>query len=250
MKEILLEKNTGNNLEKENNIELENTKNIVAKEQKSFLETNLGKVINSGLNIGLRLALPNFIEEQVIDVKDILMSQGLKDGVKTIVDDVSNFGKNVASVASGNLENISQLETVIKNAKVIDTTSDLLGIAIDLAKDKKLLKSSTATILKKGKNIILDSVSNSLEDMVANQVKSVEKLNKYVKKWEEAYKDKNIETMKREYKKINTEMNKIIPLENTIKTARKIENIHNLIMNNGNNFNLSKDELELAKKLV
>lgn len=250
MEEILLEKNIENNSKKENNIELENTNNIVAKEQKNFLQTNLGKVINSGLNIGLRLALPDFIEEQVIDVKDILMSQGLKDGVKTIVDDVSNFGKNVASVFNGKLENVSQLETVIKNAKVIDTTSDLLGIAIDLAKDNKLLKSSTASILKKGKNVILDSVSNSLEDMVANQVKSVDKLNKYVKKWEEAYKDKNIETMKREYKKINTEMNKIIPLENTIKTARKIENIHNLIMNNGNNFNLSKEELELAKKLV
>ena len=49
---------------------------------------------------------------------------------------------------------------------------------------------------------------------------------------------------------LKMKIKEIVPIENTIKTARKIENIHNLIMNNGNNFNLSKDELELAKKLV
>ena len=41
-----------------------------------------------------------------------------------------------------------------------------------------------------------------------------------------------------------------MPLESTIKRAREIENIHNLIKNNGKDFNLSIDQIELAKKLV
>ena len=41
----------------------------------------------------------------------------------------------------------------------------------------------------------------------------------------------------------------IIPIEETIKKARTIETIHNLIKNNGKNFDLSQQQLDLAKKL-
>ena len=40
-----------------------------------------------------------------------------------------------------------------------------------------------------------------------------------------------------------------IPLENTIKEARKIENMHLLVKNKGS-FELTEEEIELAKKLV
>ena len=47
------------------------------------------------------------------------------------------------------------------------------------------------------------------------------------------------------------EMNlkELVPLENTLKNARQIENIHQLIKNNGQNFNISEEEIELVKKL-
>ena len=44
-------------------------------------------------------------------------------------------------------------------------------------------------------------------------------------------------------------LEKIVPLENIINSARKIENIHNLIKNNGNNFNIT-EEILLAQRLV
>ena len=56
--------------------------------------------------------------------------------------------------------------------------------------------------------------------------------------------------MEKEYKKLEKSLNKVIPLEETIKKAREIENIHNLIKNNGNNFELTQIEKDLAKKLV
>ena len=55
--ELALENNISNQLVNQN-------------EQKSFLETTLGKVINLGLDTGIRALLPNFLEEQVIDVKN------------------------------------------------------------------------------------------------------------------------------------------------------------------------------------
>ena len=55
--------------------------------------------------------------------------------------------------------------------------------------------------------------------------------------------------MDKEFEKIQNELKEVIPLENTLKQVRKIENIHNLIKNNGQNFDISEIEKELAEKL-
>ena len=55
--------------------------------------------------------------------------------------------------------------------------------------------------------------------------------------------------MEKEYEKLEKELENLIPLENTINEARTIENLHNLIKNNGQDFNLTKEQLELAEKL-
>jgi hypothetical protein len=41
-----------------------------------------------------------------------------------------------------------------------------------------------------------------------------------------------------------------MPTENTIKQARIIENLHTLIKNNNKNFDVSDEQIELAKKLA
>lgn len=246
MENLLIEKNMENNLEK--NLETENE--VTLERQKSFFETGIGKAVNSGIDIGLRIILPDLIEDQIIQIKNVLMEQGIKDGIKTIADSVVDFGKSVAGVFTGKFENITQVENAIKNGGIIDTTSKILGSTIDLAKKNKLINSSTASLIKKGKDAILDSINNNIESMVTEQIKSIEKLNKYINNWETAFENKDISNMKKEFKKMETEINKIVPLENTIKSARKIENLHNLIVSKGNDFNLSEEELKGAGVLV
>ena len=56
--------------------------------------------------------------------------------------------------------------------------------------------------------------------------------------------------MEKSYRSIENYLNKVMPLENTINEARKIQNIHSLIKNNGKNFDISNNELELAQKLI
>ena len=51
------------------------------KEQKNFLETTLGKTINTGIDIGIRAVLPDYIEEQIIDLSytgNILIDSNLR----------------------------------------------------------------------------------------------------------------------------------------------------------------------------
>ena len=65
-----------NKLEKNNNLELDNKiKNN--KTQKDFLESALGKTINTAIDIGIRSILPEFIDDQLINIKDNLLNYGL-----------------------------------------------------------------------------------------------------------------------------------------------------------------------------
>ena len=56
--------------------------------------------------------------------------------------------------------------------------------------------------------------------------------------------------MQREYEKIKSCLKELLPTEQTITTARKIENLHLLIKNKGQDFNLSNEEIELPNKLI
>lgn len=240
-----------NEIEIDNNINLEsNTKTVNIEEQKSFLETNLGQVINAGVDLGIRAVLPDFLEDDVIEIKDSIITDGFKEGIKTAIDNAVDMGKSFLGIFTGKFENISQIKEAVKKGGLIDSISDVLDWGIKKAKENKLIKSSTATLIKKGKNTILNNISDNIENNLDSQVESVEKIDKYIKKWNEYYNEQDFTNMQRQYTKIEKELEKITPLESTINKARVVENLHNLIKNNGKNFNLSQEELELANKLI
>lgn len=245
MKTNELEINNNINLEKNNNIE-----NATYEKQKNFLDTNLGQAINLGIDFGIKALLPNFLEDEVIEIKDSIITDGFKEGIKTAIDNAVDLGKSFLGIFTGKFENISQIKEAIKKGGLIDSISDVLDWGIKKAKTNKLINSSTANLIKKGKNIILNNVSDSIETNLDSQVESVEKIDKYIEKWKSYYEEKDFTNMDKQFKKIEKELEKILPLENIITKARQLENIHNLIKNNGKNFNLSQEELELANKLV
>lgn len=59
-----------------NNLEKISTK--LGDAQKSFLESDIGKVVNSAIDIGIKTALPDLIEDQVIDIKNTILRKVLK----------------------------------------------------------------------------------------------------------------------------------------------------------------------------
>ena len=237
-----MENNLNNTIEINNNIKNE-------LEQKNFLETTLGKTINTGIDIGIRALLPDYIEEQVIDLKDNLIKYGLKDGIKKSIDDAINLGKNAVGIFTGNFENIYQAQEAIKNGGIIDKVSNLLDYTIDKVKAKGLINSTVAKTLKQGKNSILNNVEKNIENTFTNQIETLGNTEKYINNWKEYFNNQNFEGMEKEYKKIEKEITNLIPIEKTINEVRTIENLHKLIKNNGQDFNLSQEELELAKKL-
>lgn len=86
-----------NELAIENNINLESTNlgNVTYEKQKSFLESNLGQVINGGIDLGLKAVLPDIIEDEIIEIKDSIITDGFSAGIKTAIDNVVDMGKSV-----------------------------------------------------------------------------------------------------------------------------------------------------------
>lgn len=232
-------------LEQITELNLKNNKN-----QKEFLNTTLWKTINNGIDIGLRYLLPDLIENEIIDLKDNLIDFGLKEGIKKSINSVIETGKQAIGILTGNFENIGQIQSTIKNGGMIDKVSDVLDTVIEKAEDNGKINNTVGQILKNGKTSILSNVEKNIEATLNNQISGAEKVEKYINNWKEYYNQKDFNGMQKEYNKIEKEIKELIPIENTLKNARYIENIHNLIKNNGQNFNLMEEEIELSKKFI
>ena len=237
-----------NNLEKNQNISLNNNL-INEKSQKNFLETIIGKAVNTAIDIGIRAVLPEFVEDQVINLKNNLFEFGLKDGIAKTIDDSIDLGKSAIGIVTGNFENVSQMQNAVKTGGLIDGISSLLDTVINKVSKEGLINNSVASTIKQGKNIILNNVENNIENTFKKQYEAIEFTNKYINNWKKYFNDKNFEGMEKEYKKISNQLKNIAPIEKTLNEARTLNILHNLIKNNGHDFNLSNEQLELVEKL-
>ena len=217
------------------------------KEQQSFLESTLGKTINYAIDIGIKAVLPDLIEDEIINIKDAIITNGFKDGIKEVINSAINTGKSAIGIVTGEFENTTQIEMAVKRGGILDQTSKLLDTTIALASKNNLINKDVSGLLKTGKNKIIDTVSSRIEKTMLNQTKAVEKLENQCEKWQKAFEEKDIKQMENAIKNIQNNLNKIVPLENIINKARTIETIHEIVENTGS-FDISQETVKLAEK--
>lgn len=234
------------------NLQKNNLNNSVEieKKQNNFLESTLGKVINTGVNLGLRMILPDLIENEVIEIKDTLFSQGLGEGIKKAISSATELGKSAIGIVTGNFESVAQAQEAVKKGGIIDGVSDAIDFVLDKTSNSGLISNTIVKTIKGGKNSLLNTISNNIENEFNAQLQSAERLQKYSNNWKEYFNNKDFEGMTNEYYKINTELKTLMPMENTLKEARTIQNLHTLIKNNGRDFNLSQEALKLSQMLT
>ena len=247
-------KNLNNNkktkeLEIDNSVQLLVEQEVTAENQNNFLQTTLGKTINTAIDIGLRAILPDMLEEQVINIKDVLFNNGLKEGIDIALKSGIELGKSAIGIVTGKFENLSQAHNAVKNGGIIDSISDTLDNVLESATKNDLISKTTSSLIKKGKNAILDTIATNIEEKFMQDVHSLELVSKYIANWKNCYNLKDLEGMEKEYKKIKKQMDTIMALDKTISEAKQIENIHNLIKNKGINYELSEEEKELINIL-
>ena len=188
---------------------------ITPEKQNNFLQTTLGKTINGALDIGLRWILPDLIENQVIEIKDTLLNNGLQEGIHKAIETAMDFGKSAYGIVTGKFDNISQIETAVQKGGMIDTLSDTIDSVLGYTVKKGVLPKNIGTMIKTSKNVVLDNIQNNIEKTMTNQIKGIEKLDQSIGNWNQYLKQEDFNKMELEYKKIKQELENLIPLEST-----------------------------------
>lgn len=218
-------------------------------EQSSFLQSTLGQVINFSVDTGLRAILPDIIENEIIDIKNTIINDGFTSGINEAIDSAIDFGKSALGVITGNFESIAQAEKAIEKGGIIDGISNVLNYTIDKVTEMGVLPEQISNIIRNGKDAVLNNITSNIKREFKSQSGNVEDLQSYTELWREGFDNQNLNQMQEYMDKIQNTLKEIMPIENLISEAKQIENIHELIRNNGGDFNLSEEELELANIL-
>lgn len=235
-----------NNLEKEFNVD--NT--ITAEIQNNFLETNLGKTINKAIDLGIKTIMPDFIEKDIIDIKNTFISEGFESGINQVINTSIELGKNIVGVFNGNFTDLEQVEKALMKGGLIEGISNLFDYVLEVSEKNKLLSKEITSLLKEGKNLLIDYIENNIKEEFKSQKNNILDVNKNIESWNKYFKLENLGKMNDTYEKIQDELAKVTPFSNIINSAKEIENIQTLINNNKGNFEISKEQLELSKILI
>ena len=192
-------------------IENEITNNIQI-EKNNFLNNIIGKTINNAIDIGLKSILPDLIENQIIEIKNVLLTNGLKAGIDSAVENAIDFGKSAIGIFTGNFENMTQVRTAVADGGIIDTVSNVLDEVINKTYELGYINKSVSSVIKNGKNVLLENISSNIKKELDEQTNSIEKLERYVNNWKEYFENKDFGGMTKEYNKIKKQLDNIIPL--------------------------------------
>lgn len=203
---------------------LEQVNNIVQN-----VSQTIGKVADTALEYGLRVILPDFIEDDVIEIKDRFIQEGFISGVQEAVEKLEDVGKSITGIFTGEFETVEQVKRVIENGGLLDEVSELIDKILKKLLSKKLITKSTSTLIKQGKKQILNSLENEIEGIYKPTTYSLDKLIQYCNEWKEQYKDKDYKAMEKTMQKITKNLKQSQAIEDTINEARNLEKIQKYI---------------------
>ena len=217
--------------------------------QTKDVKIDIGNLVDNALEIGLRTILPDFIEDDVIDIKNKFIEAGFTEGIKEANEKVKDIFKSIQGILTGKFESIDQVKRLIETDGILDAASDLIDKILKTMLSKKKINKSTYNLIKTGKKEILNSLESELENYYKIDTYSLEKIQEYCQEWKENYTKKNYQEMQKTMNKIKQRLDKSESIEDIIKQAREIEKIQKYIEEKGSIENLSESEKMLIEKI-
>lgn len=223
---------------------------IVAGLQNKNLIEGIGSAINSALDTGIKTIFPNFIGEQISNLKDKVFNSGIGEGLEKVVEGIIDTGKSVLGIETEDFKSITDAKNAVSNSSTIDEISKLLDSSISKLEKNNTIDNKVAKKLKKEKNTILKNFENNIDNSFKTQINDMEKLENHMANWNNYFEKEDFSAMEKEFKSMKKIMKSLIPIENAINNYRKIENLQSLIKSNGGSFDLSQEQINLASKLI
>lgn len=225
-------------------LELNKEKEISLGEQAGNIFNNISDAFSNAVKKGTELIdFPDNLGETIknglekIDLKEIGVSAAetaLKNGMKSLGMKSSTFNS---------LKNI--FDAVIEGDLKKGLASGL-NVAISALK----IPTTAKTLLKNGKNLILDQVfEDELKTLMTKQKNTISRINKKCVQMEEAFKTNDVKTLDRVAKTLKTDLEKVMPIQDVISKGNSIINRYNLYKNKGTQ-ELTQIEKELCETLA
>lgn len=225
-------------------LNLNEEKEIVLEKQSKNILENISDAFSNAVKKGTELIkLPDNWGEEVksglekIDIKEIgesVVETALKTGMKSLGMKTSTFNslKNVVdAVREGDLKQglDSGINAVVGMLKI---------------------PTSIKTLIKNGKDVILDQVfEDELKTVMTKQKNTISRINKKCTQMEEAFQNNDTKTLDRISKTLKTDLEKVMPIKDVIKRGENVLNQYQLYKNKGNK-ELTQDEVEVCKILT
>ena len=206
-------------------------------------------IANTGLEIGLKAILPDFIEDDILDIKDKFVQEGFSKGIQEIINKGEDIGKSIQGIFTGKFETVEQIKRLVQTDGILDGASDIIDRVLKSLVNKKKISKSTYNLIKTGKKEILNSLENELEGYYKINEYSLENLSELCQEWKESYKREDYSEMEKNMKKIKQKLNKNLTIETIINEARNLEKIQKYIEEKGSLENLTENEKILIEKI-
>lgn len=216
-------------------------------------ENNISKTIanvaNNALEFGLKTILPDFIEDDVIEIKNKFVQEGFTEGVQEVIDKLEDVGKSIKGIFTGEFDSLEQVKRVVQTNGILDGVSTVVDKILKKLLDKKAIKKPTYNMIKQGKKEILNSLETEIEEIYKPTTYNMEKLEEYCQEWQQKYKEKDYSGMEKAVQKIKTKLKQAQIVEEMINKARNVEKIQKYIKENGDLEGITDTEKELLEKI-
>ena len=101
-----------------------------------------------------------------------------------------------------------------------------------------------------GRELIITTVDQVLNSIFEHHMRTEIRIMQNIENWNNAYQNQDFEQMESIFAQLYEDFDMMMPLRKFLNEMGRIENLHNLIKNNGNNFDISEHERKAAELLI
>lgn len=213
------------------------------------ININMPKIANNALNFGLKAILPDFIEDDIIQIKDSFINEGFEKGLEEAKEKAEEVWKSVKGFFTGEFDTVGEIQKLIQKNGILDTASDLVDKITKLLLSKKIINKTTYNLIKTGKKEILNALEGELNNYYKIDTYDLESLNEQIEKWQKNYNDSDYESMEKTAKTILNILDKVDQIEAVINKARSIQKVQKYIQEKGSKEKLTKAERKLIEAI-
>ena len=225
-------------------LDLNKEKEITLGNQADNILSNISNAFSNAVKKGSELI--NFPDTLGETVKQGLEKIDLKEIGESAVESALKTGMKSLGMKSSTFNSLKNIFDAVKEGDLKKGLTSGLNVAIGTLK----IPTTAKTLLKNGKNLILDQVfEDELKKIMVKQKNTISRIDKKCLQMEEAFDKNDTKTLDRVAKTLKTDLEKVMPIQDVISRGNSILNKYQLYKSKGTT-ELTQSEKELLEKLI